>query len=210
MSKLAKADPQDALVLATLPHVAFDGWTFAALKAGGSAIGMDDDAVRLTFPDGGPEAIRHFIDMADRMMVEDVKARDLSDMKLRDKVTLAVRLRLERWSPYREAVRRALPAAVLRNPVRGAAALYRTVDAIWRAIGDRSVDFNFYTKRALLGAVYGSTLLYWLDDRSEGCSATWTFLARRIADVMKFPKLQQGLRDRLSKLPNPLQVLRGT
>lgn len=206
---MSTTDPKDALVMATLPHVAFDGWTLAALKAGGSSIGMDEDAVRLTFPDGGAEAIRHFIDMADRMMAEDVKARDLTDMKLRDKVALAVRLRLECWSPYREAVRRALPAAVLRNPVRGAAALYRTVDAIWRAVGDRSVDFNFYTKRALLGAVYGSTLLYWLDDRSEGCSATWTFLSRRIGDIMKIPKLQQGLRDRLGKLPNPLRVLRG-
>jgi len=28
--------------------------------------------------------------------------------------------------------------------------VYRTVDAIWYALGDRSTDYNFYTKRGLL------------------------------------------------------------
>ena len=40
-----------------------------------------------------------------------------------------------------------------------AKALYRTVDAIWHGIGDRSVDFNFYSKRALLAGVYSTTLM---------------------------------------------------
>ncbi|MBM3515680.1 MAG: COQ9 family protein, partial [Alphaproteobacteria bacterium] len=112
------------------------------------------------------------------------------------------------WTRHREAVRRALPAATLRDPLRGAEALYRTVDAIWRAVGDKSIDFNFYTKRALLAAVYGSTLLYWLDDRSNNCANTWAFLDRRIADVMKVPKLQAAVRDRLAKLPDPIGILR--
>ena len=40
--------------------------------------------------------------------------------------------------------------------------LYSTVDAMWRAAGDTSTDFNFYTKRAILSAVYSSTLMRWL------------------------------------------------
>jgi ubiquinone biosynthesis protein COQ9 len=38
--------------------------------------------------------------------------------------------------------------------------------------------------------VFSSTLLYWLNDRSEGDQATWDFLDRRIADVMRFEKLK--------------------
>ena len=37
----------------------------------------------------------------------------------------------------------------------------RTVDAIWHAAGDRSADFSWYTKRAILAAVYTATVLYW-------------------------------------------------
>ena len=56
---------------------------------------------------------------------------------------------------------------------------------MWRIAGDTSTDFNHYTKRVTLGAVYGSTLLVWLDDQSEGWSETAAFLDRRIDDVMK-------------------------
>ena len=99
---------------------------------------------------------------------------------MRERATLGVRLRLERWTSQREAVRRAL--AFSAHPLFAGRALrgwYRTIDAIWRAAGDRSVDFNFYTKRGLLAAVYGATVLYWLDDRSEGNKATLDFLDRR-------------------------------
>ena len=67
---------------------------------------------------------------------------------------------------------------------------WRTVDLMWRIAGDTSTDFNHYTKRMTLGAVYGSTLLVWLDDRSEGWQDTAAFLDRRIDDVMKFEKLK--------------------
>jgi ubiquinone biosynthesis protein COQ9 len=41
-----------------------------------------------------------------------------------------------------------------------------------------------------LGAVYGSTLLVWLDDQSDDWTETAGFLDRRIDDVMKIEKLK--------------------
>ena len=122
---------------------------------------------------------------------------------------MAVRLRLEPLNAHREALRRA--AAIMATPLnarRGAAALWRTVDAIWRGIGDRPVDFSFYTKRALLAGVYAATLFYWLEDRSEGCADTWAFLDRRIADVMRLPKLRGEVSEALRALPNPVRLAR--
>ncbi len=76
----------------------------------------------------------------------------------------------------------------------GVKLLYRTIDAMWYAAGDTSTDFNFYTKRVTLAAVYSSTLLYWLNDRSPGSEATWAFLDRRIDNVMAFEKLKAQAR----------------
>jgi ubiquinone biosynthesis protein COQ9 len=45
-----------------------------------------------------------------------------------------------------------------------------------------------------LGAVYGSTLLAWLDDQSEGLAETAGFLDRRIDDVMRFEKFKADWR----------------
>ncbi len=65
---------------------------------------------------------------------------------------------------------------------------------MWRIAGDTSTDFNHYTKRMTLGAVYGSTLLVWLDDASEGLDETAAFLDRRIENVMNFEKLKADWR----------------
>jgi ubiquinone biosynthesis protein COQ9 len=86
-------------------------------------------------------------------------------------------------------VRRAL--AILAMPQNVPLALrisWRSADLMWRIAGDTSTDFNHYTKRITLGGVYGSTLLVWLDDQSEGWMETAAFLDRRIDDVMKFEK----------------------
>lgn len=207
MSYPEKIAERDAVIKAALPNVPFDGWTRKTLVEAAEAAGLSGAIPRL-FPGGPADAVAHFMDMADRAMVEDLKAHDLSALKIRAKVALGVRLRLERWTPHREAVRRALAlsphpsvaGSVLRN-------WYKVVDLIWRAAGDKSVDFNFYTKRGLLAAVYGATVLYWLDDRSEGCSGTWAFLDRRIEDVMQVPKIKAKIAERLKALPNPFDIL---
>src|SRR5207237_5669709 len=105
-------------------------------------------------------------------------------LKTREKVALAVRLRLSANTAHREAIRRAL--TILALPVNAPLAtrlLYRTVDAVWYATGDRSTDYNFYTKRMLLAGVYGTTLLYWINDKSPDSTETSPFLARQIAHV---------------------------
>ena len=207
MSYPAKTAERDAVITAALPNVAFDGWSQKTLADAAEAAGLKGAVPRL-FPGGPPDAVAHFMDMADRAMVADLKAHDLSALKVRAKVALGVRLRLERWTPHREAVRRALSLAphpgaagpVLRN-------WFRVVDLIWRAAGDRSVDFNFYTKRGLLAAVYGATLMHWLDDRSEGCAATWAFLDRRIENVMQVPKIKAKITEGLKAFRNPFSLL---
>lgn len=203
-----KAEQRDAIIMAALPHVPFDGWSEKTLAAAAEACGENAGAVRRFFPNGVKDAIAHFIDLADRRMLEDLAAYDLPSMKIRERVTLGVRLRLERWTPHREAVRRALALSPL-PPFAGGAlrGWYATVDAIWRAAGDKSIDFNFYTKRGLLAAVYGSTLLFWLDDKSEDSAATWAFLDRRIADVMKVPQIKGRIAERLKKFPSPRDFL---
>jgi ubiquinone biosynthesis protein COQ9 len=97
--------------------------------------------------------------------------------------------RLEIMAPAREAVRKAL--SILAMPHNAPIAMtigWRSADLMWRLAGDTATDFNHYTKRITLGAVYGSTLLAWLDDESDGLSETAAFLDRRIDNVMSFEK----------------------
>src|SRR6201999_2441801 len=98
---------------------------------------------------------------------------------------------LEKHAGERDAARRALSLLALPlNAPLGLKLLYRTVDAMWYAAGDTSVDFNFYTKRTTLAGVCSATLLYWLNDRTEGGQGTWDFLDRRLDDVMRTGKMK--------------------
>jgi ubiquinone biosynthesis protein COQ9 len=171
----------DKLLDEVLRHVPFDGWTERAL-----ANCADPDACARAFPGGIADVVREFNARADRAMIAAVQAMG-EGTRTRDRVAYAVRARLESLAPHREAARRlATWAAMPGHQALVARLVWRTVDAIWRAAGDRSADFGYYTKRALLAGVYGATVLYWLEDRSPDQEDTWRFLERRIADVTRF------------------------
>ena len=174
------------LLEATLNHVPFDGWSITALQRAAGDLGLDAATAVNAFPGGPAELIAFHSAEADRRMLEELQPMDLPAMRVRDRIAAVVRLRLEQNAAHREAIRRAL--AFLALPQNGPLALkclYRTVDAMWYAAGDTSTDYNFYTKRLLLSGVYSSTLLFWLNDESEGSAETWAFLARRIDEVLK-------------------------
>jgi ubiquinone biosynthesis protein COQ9 len=190
------------LLAAMLPHVPFDGWSGAVILRAATESGIDAAMVPRLFPNGPLDAVKFWIAEADRAMLAELGLRDLAAMKVRERVATAVRIRLESQAPHREAVRRALALLALPpNAAAGLTSLYRTVDAIWQVAGDTATDWNFYTKRLLLAGVYGTTLLFWLDDKSEGFAATWAFLERRLADVMRIQKARGALDRLMERLP---------
>jgi len=192
---------RDEIVDASLAHIPFDGWTMAALNRGATDIGLPASDAARAFPAGAIDAIEHHSRLADRRMLDALT--DLDTLPIRVRIATAVRTRLEQNAPHREAVRRACTMLALpTNAPMAARCLYRTVDAIWRAAGDTATDWNFYSKRALLAGVYSTTLIYWLDDRSEDLQETWAFLDRRIENVMQVPKLSGRLRELAERLPD--------
>jgi len=179
------------LALAVGENAVFDGWTRAAVDSAAQQLGVDPVQARLAVPKTQAGMIDLYIQEVDRALEAYFTPERMGGMKIREKIRSLVWKRLEIMGPAREAVRRAL--AILAMPQNIPLALrisWRTADRMWRIAGDASTDFNHYTKRMTLGAVYGSTLLVWLDDQSEGWRDTAAFLDRRIDDVMKIEKLK--------------------
>lgn len=194
----------DALLDAALMHVPFDGWSDETFKGAVADSGIDPVVARGIFPRGAVDLAVAYHKRGDALMVDHLKAANLDGMRFRDKVTFAVRARIEAVDD-REAVRRGTTLFAL--PVYasdGAKLIWGTADAIWTALGDTSTDFNWYTKRATLSAVYSSTVLYWLGDDSLDGQATWSFLDRRIEDVMRIEKTKAAVRD--NRLLKPLMA----
>ena len=184
---------QYQLIEAVLNHIPFDGWSEASLKMAAADCGVSEAELTTLFPAGIADAIAAYGAWADEKMKAaflDRYEAELSVMPMHRKIRTLILNRFEQAAPHKEVVRRTM--AVLARPQHAKLAaklLYDTVDVMWRTAGDTSTDYNFYTKRATLSAVYSATLLAFLADNSADMAKTEAFLDRRLADIARIPKL---------------------
>jgi ubiquinone biosynthesis protein COQ9 len=201
------ADPtldeiRDALAPLVADNAAFDGWKAAARDLAADQLGVDRDVALLALPDAAAMIDAWFASV-DRGMTECLPAETLARMKVREKIAALVQARLDLLAPHRETLRRALAIlAMPTNVAHGARLGWRAADLMWRAAGDTATDYNHYTKRAMLAAVYATTITVFLDDESEGQTDTRAFLARRIEGIMAFEKAKGQFLARTAHRPS--------
>lgn len=147
------------------------------------------------FMDGMPEFIRYVHEQLDQEMIESIKDTPLATLPIRERIFCLVQARLVIMSKNKEAYRKLYYFTTQpSNFLSGTHYTWKTMDIIWRLAGDRSTDFNYYTKRSLLLAVYSSTFLYWLQDHSTNHHLSWDFLRRRINNVLAIGSYKQKLK----------------
>ena len=200
-SKKSKIAMKDKLLNASLPHVVNEGWNMKSFRLGASDSGFKTVEVLRIFPGGCSDAAAHFSQFLDQKMLNSLLHADLSSMRVRDRIIICVKARIEAAAESPIAFRRlksylSLPG----NTILATKLAWQTCDEIWHAAGDKATDFNYYTKRALLFPVLTSTTLYWFDDNSENYSETWAYLERRISDVLKIPSYSRNATKVFSKI----------
>lgn len=204
--KTADQTPEELrlpLLVAMDQHVPFDGWSTKALMNAAADIGISEPMAELAFPGGAVEALQMHMETEDAALADRLATLDLPSMKIRERITVAIRTRLEMNAHRREAVRRGLTMLALpQHLAMGSKAVWNTADVMWRAAGDTSTDHNWYTKRATLSAVLSAVLLFWLNDESDDFADTWAFLDRRIEDVMKIETAKFKMRGMSANLPS--------
>jgi len=202
-------DPRRAAVLAEALRLALGaGWTPAMLAEAGQAAGEGEAELRLLFPSGLSDLLLAYSQSLDQVMIETLAAAPLETMKIRERIKLGLKSRIEAIAPHLDAGRRAA-ALFLLPPYApfGLRLALRTVDALWRAAGDTSTDFNFYTKRALALGVYLTTVLFWFRDETVDKEASWHFLDQRLSDVMVIEGAKIQARKLAAYLPSPWAIL---
>ena len=202
------ADPTlDEIRLALAPAIgrnaAFDGWSAAAVASAAAEIGVDADIAQLAYKGGAMAMIDGWIDSIDRELARRLPHEKLNAMKIRARITTLLATRLEIMAPERESLRRAMGVmAMPQNLARAAKIGWRTADRNWRLAGDTASDFNHYTKRMTLSAVYGSLLVVFVNDDSEDFANSRAFLDRRIDNVMQFEKVKAQAKARREYIPS--------
>ena len=188
-----------AVLDAALKHAATDGFNDRVLEEAGKDAGIGAEMLLHLFPRGAAGLVEFFSEQCDTAMERQLAGMKLDGMKVRERIAAAVLARIDALRPHKESARRA--AAFLMLPMQvglGTTLVYRTVDAMWRAAGDKATVFNFYTKRAILAGVYSATLMRWFTDTSADEAETRAFLAARIENVMQFEKFKAQVKERFS------------
>lgn len=197
----------DEIRVALAPRLArdaaFDGWGKGAIASAAKSLGLDPDIAALAFPGGATDMIDAWFDWIDAEMARRLPPEKLDAMKIRQRIAALVETRLEIVAGDKEALRRALAMlAMPQNIAKGTKLGWRAADTMWRMAGDTATDYNHYTKRGLLSAIYAATLTVFLDDDSENFADTRAFLSRRIDNVMQFEKAKAGFLKRRERIPS--------
>lgn len=184
-------------------NAVFDGWGDKALAIAAEQLGVPAGRAKLCFPGGPVEMIDGWFDSIDRAMAMDWPPERVAKLRMRERIRDLVLYRIGLIHPHKEALRRAF--AILgqpQNAMTTAKLAWRAADRMWRIAGDTSTDFNHYTKRGILSALYTSTMLIYLDDEGENLGETRSFLDRRIDDVMRFEKFKASWRGGRERMPS--------
>ena len=203
-----EAGRKQAVLDAALRRAPLEGFTERMLSEAGRDADIAAEMLAHLFPEGPASLVAFFSEETDAEMEKRLAKKKLSGLKVRERIAAAVLARIDALRPHKEAARRAAAFLMLpMNAALGARLVYQTVDAMWRAAGDTSTDFNFYTKRGILAGVYSATLMRWFTDASADESQTREFLAARIENVMQFEKFKAEWKERAKDMPSFADIL---
>lgn len=194
---------REALLGAALPLAAFDGWSRTTFDAAAREAGISADNALLACPRSELDLVIFWSHQMDEQAARAIRDTDIAKMRVRERVAFCLTARLEAIGEHEEAARRARARLLLPDAAsEGPQLVWRSCDTVWRAIGDHSTDFNFYTKRAILSGVYTGTLSLWLQDDSADKSRAKQFLDDRIENIMQYEKTKWKWREFTSKMPD--------
>jgi len=173
-----------------LKAAAFDEWNEETLveTAGHQAL--------LIFADGIEGLTKYFHDTLNKTMEAQFHA--IEGEKTHEKIIKMIELKFALYQPYKEAIR-ALTKYNLKpqNILSAKSRLWETCSKIWYLAGDKSTDYNYYSKRSLLATVYSSSLIYWLADESEDYHKTKSFIRNRIQNILTYSKAISNIKAKI-------------
>lgn len=155
---------------------------------------------RILFEKGARQIASALESKQDEQMLEFLNSMDIKPEKIREQIALALNVRI--IDSEGKKLKLKLSSFFLRpeNLTKGIKAAARTCDAIWRYAGDKSTDFNYYTKRGLLLSVYMKSRTFYFADDSEGNFKTKEYTKEALDNVIKIGSLKRNIQQKMENV----------
>ncbi|MCC8417593.1 MAG: COQ9 family protein [Rickettsia endosymbiont of Bryobia graminum] len=161
----------------------FDEWDNKLLEEAETRCGFAKGYSSIIFPNGLSEIIDFLEDQYDQKMLNLLANQILPD-KIRDRIDLALRIRIKDCTHKLVLLRN---SCYFTNPINNLHAMkiaWRTCDLIWRYAGDKSMDYNYYTKRSLLFSAYTTSIIYYIQDNSDNNIETDKYITDSLSGII--------------------------
>lgn len=182
-------EEQARVLRAAISHVPRLSWSESAMISGARDVGVSP-SILSSLSRREAALVEFFMDDCLQRFLDRIgSGEELRNLMLSDRLAKLVRIRLEMQVPYITKWPQAL--SIQTQPRNLPASLKQRaalVDEIWHAAGDEGSDIDWYMRRTILGAIYSTSEVYMLTDRSPEFGDTWNFMEHRIRDAFDLHK----------------------
>ena len=176
---------QDKLANLFIQEVPKFGWSRETLLHCAKKQKLSTPNLALMFPSFEYDVLKYLIAQNNNLVEKNYSSFNNSRLKTRDKIKTIMELKFDSNAYLKDALPEMLKF-LLRpgNIFMSIKMLHQNSDFIWKLAGDKSNDFNYYSKRGLLSMVYLATLIYWLNDKSNKGIGTKNFISKSVDGIV--------------------------
>jgi ubiquinone biosynthesis protein COQ9 len=171
-----------------LENAVFDGVDEKVLEKSMQECGFEVKFKDLIFEDGVLSLVDFQIEEIIQKLQENIQNQvDFSNFKIRDKIKFCLYDIFEQQKAHKDAIFRFREFYLSSKAPYGLKNALKFSDAIWSSIGDKSTDFNYYSKRLILAKIIARSFFVFVKNDFE---ETKSFIDQEIEKVMKFEKFK--------------------
>ena len=176
---------QDKLANLFIQEVPKFGWSRETLLYCAKKQKLSTPNLALMFPSFEYDVLKYLIAQNNSLVEKNYNSFNNNRLKTRDKIKTIMELKFDSNAYLKDALPEMLKF-LLRpgNIFMSIKMLHQNSDFIWNLAGDKSNDFNYYSKRGLLSMVYLATLIYWLNDKSNKGIGTKNFISKSVDGIV--------------------------
>ena len=142
------------------------------------------------FPKGYESLNKELNFLINSMMDKSKKPNNFKKLRLNEKIKYFVIKRLQLTDEIFDLKKLAKINLKSKSPNNALKILFNISDEIWFQAGDKSLDFNFYSKRFILMNIYLNSFLYLISQKNIDLNSLENFVEKQIKAVLTFGKLK--------------------
>ena len=177
-----------------------NGWNLDSFEKTKKKLKFNSDLVNKLFTNKLDDLILFYNFSTNDQLSKIYTKRRFNKKSIRLSILNAIKIKFELLNKNKDSVKKS--SIFLSNPSKqflSGKIIYKTVDHIWKLIGDLSNDYNFYTKRAILASIYSFAMIMWLNDKNKNLDKTFNFLEKSIMNMNVVSNIKSKLKETINQ-----------